>query len=100
MRQRHDVNRLPITNCLERPPNRFHERSLAEQLRNSELANRENQTGLQESKLSLQPARAVGNLRFIQHPIASLRFLAGKAAANRSKVDAITRFIFRPAERR
>ena len=100
MGQRHDINSLSITSRPKRPPHRFRQRSFAKQLSDSKFANGQHQTGLQEDEFAFQPLRTVGDFCFIRHPVAPLGFLPRKTAANRGKVDAITRLILRPSEGR
>ncbi len=57
------------------------------ELADRQLADRNQQSGLQQGKLVFHPWLAVGNLLWCRNPVPALVLFAGKAAAHRCHVD-------------
>jgi hypothetical protein len=98
MRQRdHIAGELAESNARCRP-DLFLQRAHRQKLCDRQASDRDDQLGLQQRDLALQPRPAVLDLGRRRHAIAALRQLAGEATADRGHVDALAKRRFVEAQ--
>ena len=78
MRQRNDIEVVSIERAAELPADHRVKFCHREQLRDGELADGNDQAGLENFDLTLQPTRTVLNLLIARHTVAAGGFLPGK----------------------
>src|SRR5688500_13432461 len=99
MRQRDAVRAVVAVSDGELPSDRLDKWPFTEELTDRELAHRQDEVGLEQRELALQPARAIRDFIWRRHAIAAFRTFSRKAATHRRKINPGARFLFRPAER-
>jgi len=99
MRQRDAIQRMSGIFDGELLADRLRQRTLAHELRDRELADRQHQAWAQQRDLAAQPLRAGLDLIGRGHTITALRLFPRETAAHRGKIKPVAHLVLRPAKR-